>query len=128
MAILSGEPGSFPTPSPRIQGFLLLVGTIVVAALGLPSIWQIHATAALVLMASATVVMIGALRQPRVIVRSAAALTLLSLIAAASAGSIYEFGGGNPGAVDWMGGFAGLAILGEMAMIVWGSSPTPKSA
>ncbi|MGA2664128.1 MAG: hypothetical protein ABSF83_04215 [Nitrososphaerales archaeon] len=54
--------------------------------------------------------------------RISAGLSLGSTIAAGVCGLAYVYGGENLIAVDLMGDFAGLVLIGAILLLVWGSS------
>jgi hypothetical protein len=80
-----------------------------------------HVALAVLLVAFSTHVLVLARRLPGVPARTAAWVTFVSTIIATAGGTAFLFGGQSSAALYAMVAFAGVAILGAVLLLVWGS-------
>lgn len=114
--------------------FLLVIGEILVgnelAEAGSPyplGYLAAHIALAIVLVAFSVHVLIRAVRLPSMPARAAAGVTFVSALGAALGGTVYLFAGSSAYALDAMEAFGGVALLGSVLLILWGSVSVPAA-
>ena len=85
-----------------------------------------HVVLSLLLVGFTAHIFLRSLRLPSAAARVAGGVTFLSTLGATISGSVFLWGGGSQFAVDGMEGLAGLAILGAILLLVFGSVVTPS--
>jgi len=133
---------SGPTPSTgpslRIHGLVLFVLLIAELLLGnqlavigspYPIGWiAAHVGLALVTIAFSVLAFLVSLPSARVAARASSLVTSLATIGATVSGTLFLYAGGSRGSLIGMEALGGIALLGSILLIVWGSSATPPAA